>query len=315
MNILKISFFITILSICLYAQSYERSYTYNASENDSKSSARKAALTALKTQLIQEVGVNIISSFEKTTTVKNDKYNNMIKSNLQTFSIALTKTEILDEKWDGEKFWIKVLITIDEEKINSEFQKQVKIQENKKEDENLQSLRDEIKIGLYNLRTQDLIDNLSLKAIKLPMDSKKNIDTHILVLHTFQTYALYSKVYRDFLFKTLETAQVDWDDYKVSYIFKYLAKAEMYNKDEQNIILELLARMPQNMQRRYYVSIFSNMKDSVVLDGFVNKYLQNVQNSKVGRPVPISLQKELKYVLKVLPLNLSSSIAKQWSVK
>lgn len=42
---------------------FEREYTYNASENDSKVSARKAAMLQLQSLLIQEVGVQVQSSF------------------------------------------------------------------------------------------------------------------------------------------------------------------------------------------------------------------------------------------------------------
>lgn len=108
------------------AQSYEKTYTYNTSENDLKSSASKAALLAVKTELIQEVGVSIISSFEQIKKIKHSQYNKMIKSNLQTFSIALTKTKILNEKWNGVSYWLKVDVTIDEKSVYKNYENNIR---------------------------------------------------------------------------------------------------------------------------------------------------------------------------------------------
>ena len=71
-------------------EQFVREYTYNASENDSKVSARKAAMQQLQVLLIQEVGVQVRSSFEVDDTVSNDVLSREVKANYSTFAQALT---------------------------------------------------------------------------------------------------------------------------------------------------------------------------------------------------------------------------------
>ncbi len=73
-----------------------REYTYNASENDSKVSARKAALQQLQVLLIEEVGVQVQSSFSNTETLDKEEFSRTVQANYQTFASALTKTKILE---------------------------------------------------------------------------------------------------------------------------------------------------------------------------------------------------------------------------
>ncbi|MGK0474682.1 MAG: hypothetical protein ACJAYV_000327 [Oleispira sp.] len=96
---------------------FEREYTYNASENDSKVSARKAAMLQLQTLVIQEVGVQVQSSFSQKETLEGDDFNRQVQANYKTFSQALTKTRILKQTWDGENFYIKAQITVDTDNL------------------------------------------------------------------------------------------------------------------------------------------------------------------------------------------------------
>lgn len=90
-----------------------RDYTYNASENDSKVSARKAALRQLQALLIEEVGVEVQSSFDQSERLEGDAFSRTVEANYQSFARALTKTRILEERWNGETFYLKAEVDVD----------------------------------------------------------------------------------------------------------------------------------------------------------------------------------------------------------
>ncbi len=100
---------LVILSICtlVFSQTFIKEYSYNASENDSKVTARKAALKQIKLLAIEEVGVVVKSSYSKNEFLSGENFSKTIKTNFSKFSSALTKTKILDQKWNGETFYIK----------------------------------------------------------------------------------------------------------------------------------------------------------------------------------------------------------------
>lgn len=92
---------------------FVRDYTYNASENDSKVSARTAALEQLQRAAIEEVGVQVESSVVSNKSVVQGKLKEEMLLNFKLFSQALTKTKILEEKWNGESFYLKAEIEVD----------------------------------------------------------------------------------------------------------------------------------------------------------------------------------------------------------
>lgn len=108
-----------ILSLCgvpwvlAEVQTFERDYTYKASENDSRVSARQAALQQLQILLIEEVGVQVQSTFQQQETLDRDAFNRSVQANYQTFARALTRTRILEERWDGESFYVRAEIAVD----------------------------------------------------------------------------------------------------------------------------------------------------------------------------------------------------------
>lgn len=137
----RLLLFVTLLMASVLAtaevKTFVRDYTYRASETDSKVSARQAALQQLQSLVIQESGVTVKSSFENTETLKDGSFQQSQKANYLTLAQAHTQTKILEEKWDGETFYIKAFIEIDTDAIAnvsdqgktlscSEMQKKVK---------------------------------------------------------------------------------------------------------------------------------------------------------------------------------------------
>ena len=105
--------FSTFLSAFLYAlplwasvEVFEREYTYQATKIDSRESSRAIALEQAKKLLLDELGIYV----EATSIVEDDK----IKTNeIKVLTAGVVKTEILDEKWDGSKYWMKVKLEAD----------------------------------------------------------------------------------------------------------------------------------------------------------------------------------------------------------
>jgi len=294
----------------LMGESYIREYSYNAGENDSKASARKAALDAVKTELIQEIGVTVISSMEKETSIQNDEAKTMIKSNLATFSVAMTKTEILDEKWDGEKFWIKVKMEVDADTMKNEVKKSIEVESAKRADASLGAVREAVYFGLMNLRTPERVRAVTGKAVTLPMAGDENLKVHQTVVEFFVRYGVHDDLYREFLIKTLAKITPEWNDPRAYMIFTYLAEDRMYNEAELKTIFDFFSRNPEYTARKYYRDFFAPAKavsDDAALK-LVERYLDLIQSGKIGRPIPVTLKQELKTVAGNLPEVLRDAV-------
>jgi len=105
------------MPVVVVCQSYVKEYTYNASDNESKIEARQIALKEVKRLLIEELGV-----YTHTTTTlqaKNGISTIDIETQVKVISECITKTEILEEKWDGEFYYIKVKLTVNEKDLRN----------------------------------------------------------------------------------------------------------------------------------------------------------------------------------------------------
>jgi tetratricopeptide (TPR) repeat protein len=89
----------------LYAKTvtFEKEYTYDAGEADSKLSCRTISLLQVKRLLLEELGTYL----EAETQVVNYQ---LTKDQITFFTAGIVKTEILEEKWNGYKYWIKAKI-------------------------------------------------------------------------------------------------------------------------------------------------------------------------------------------------------------
>lgn len=110
------SIFILCFLVISNAQSktYIRDYTYKASEADSKLTSRTIALDQVKVLLLQEIGTHIrqkISIF-KTSTGKS-----FSSEDVEAITAGLTKVNILDEKWNGETYYLKAEIDADTDRV------------------------------------------------------------------------------------------------------------------------------------------------------------------------------------------------------
>jgi len=91
-------------------KTFIKEYTYRASEADSKLSSRTTATAEVKRLLLEELGTYL----ESITEVKNFQ---LAKDQITALTAGIVKTEIIDEKWNGETYWIKTKMVADSDDV------------------------------------------------------------------------------------------------------------------------------------------------------------------------------------------------------
>jgi hypothetical protein len=113
-----IIFILLFLPSIIFSQTFIKEYTYYASEKDSKIDARNNALSELKKLVIEEVGTLV-----STDTKLNKTDEIVIESKTRVISESITKTKILEETWDGYKYYIKAEIFVDEKDLSKRLER------------------------------------------------------------------------------------------------------------------------------------------------------------------------------------------------
>lgn len=113
-----ICFLFLISAAIVFAEikSLIKEYTYQASELDSKTSCRAIALEQVKRELLEELGTYI----ESTTVVQDAQIE---KDEIKTISAGVVQTKVLDEKWDGQSFWLKAEVSADPDEVAAAIEK------------------------------------------------------------------------------------------------------------------------------------------------------------------------------------------------
>lgn len=125
-------FIVTSLLIVMFAnaenKTFIREYTYQASESDSKITARNQALTEVKKLLLEELGVYVESYVNYTVESQGGHITkDFITNEIKQLSVGITETKILEEKWNGEQYYVRAEIVADPSdvvrKINQTLEK------------------------------------------------------------------------------------------------------------------------------------------------------------------------------------------------
>jgi len=135
-----------------------KEYQYNTSDDDSKNSARKKALTQVKILILEEIGVFVESYLEINKIVENKKYQEYFKQEIKNLTAGIIKTKILDEKYDGNTYYVKASVLVDPDSVSEGISEILKIKANKSEINKLTKL--------LELKEQE-IDMRSSKTISL----------------------------------------------------------------------------------------------------------------------------------------------------
>lgn len=159
-----------ILSSQLFPQSktFIREYTYTAGEADSKITSRAIALDQVKRLLLEETGVYLQSEFTVSKEEKGGVYSELTKQQIQSITAGITETKIIEEKWTGEKYYIKASITVDSDEVNKNI---VRISEDKSlinELEDVKKTADEAMAEIARLRNEiSITKNENERLVKL----------------------------------------------------------------------------------------------------------------------------------------------------
>jgi hypothetical protein len=221
---------------------FEREYTYNASENDSKVSARKAAMQQLQSLVIQEVGVQVQSSFSQQEALDGDDFSRQVQANYKTFSQALTKTRILKQKWDGESFYLKAEITVDTDNLLDQI-KLVYVDSSqpvvKKKD--CKTIHNHAIDLLAEANRPEVVEQIVAYSAQYPID-EQCYRWQLGILNDFRTLDLDPAGYRDNLFQRIEDEGSSFAGDLLLHVLRYSLSIRQLSASEWEIVKETLKR-------------------------------------------------------------------------
>jgi tetratricopeptide (TPR) repeat protein len=87
-----------------------RDYTYSAGDADSKLTCRTIALEQVKRLLLEELGTYLVSNTE----VKDSA---LTKDEIVTYTAGAVVTVVIEERWNGEEYFLKAKITADADEV------------------------------------------------------------------------------------------------------------------------------------------------------------------------------------------------------
>lgn len=156
MNRILLYIFICIISHNVFAQeqTFIKEYTYKASEIDSKVSCRAIAINQLRSQLLNELGVYVQSESILKTSDVGGKFSRDFVENIATISAGITKLEILEERWNGETFWMKASIKVDPKSLEESLNQVRSDRQHVKELEELKRQIEDANTKISNLTKQ-----------------------------------------------------------------------------------------------------------------------------------------------------------------
>lgn len=183
---MRILFFILIIITFNYSIAFAqektvtRSYTYDASQKDSYESSKDAALDQLKLELLMEACSFIFSKYESSEKYNGQEYKQSINIKLISVTTGYMKVKLLDEKWDGKRFWIKARITYDEDEIRATVEKAIKdidFKDSIKEIsvKELQNIIEQQNKEMESIRQKAITSERKMQLMKIISDQKVQI--------------------------------------------------------------------------------------------------------------------------------------------
>jgi len=167
---------------------FVRDYTYVAGEADSKISSRQMAMQEVKRELLNEIGTHIYSTIDISENSKGEKNT---KQDIRAMTAGFVKVEVIEEKWDGYKFYIKARMAADPKEILKRIKE---LASNDEEKARLKGQLNQSAKAFEDLR----LEMLALK--KLLVESKSQQEKQKIA----QLYSEKSKHYREIKEKRLD---------------------------------------------------------------------------------------------------------------
>ncbi len=221
---------------------FEREYTYNASENDSKVSARKAAMQQLQSLLIQEVGVQVQSSFSQSESLDGDDFSRQVQVNYKTFSQALTKTRILKQHWDGENFYLKAEVTVDTDNLLDQIKLlYVDSRQTPVIKQDCKSIHNHAIDLLAEANKSEVVKRIVEYSAKYPID-EQCYRWQLGILNDFRSLGLDPIGYRENLFQRIENEGASFAGDLQIHVLRYALAIRPLSDSEWNIVKSTLKR-------------------------------------------------------------------------
>lgn len=157
-------------------KTFVREYNYQASEDDSKLTARSKALTAVKSLLIEELGVYIESYVNYSLEEKNSKIvNDFFVREIRQVSAGIAETKILEEQWTGSNYYVKAEIKADPDEVIRTLNKTIEQQKSNVVIDSLQILLSDSQkdLGTKNQQIEELKKTLEEKETAVKTQQAK----------------------------------------------------------------------------------------------------------------------------------------------
>ena len=221
---------------------FEREYTYNASENDSKVSARKAAMLQLQSLLIQEVGVQVQSSFSQREVLEGDDFTRQVQANYKTFSQALTKTRIIEQQWDGENFYLKAEVTVDLDNLFEKIQLvYIDNTHSSAKPQDCKSIHNHAIDLLAEANRPEVVEQIVAYSAQYPID-EKCYRWQLGILNDFRTLGLDPAGYRGHLFQRIEKQGSSFAGDLLLHVLRYSLAIRPLSNDEWEVVKATIKR-------------------------------------------------------------------------
>jgi tetratricopeptide (TPR) repeat protein len=147
-------------------QTFMKEYTYQAGEADSKLSSRAIALEQIKRLLLEELGTYL----ESHTEIADFR---LRKDQITALSAGVVQTSVLQESWDGNRYWLRAKIEADPDEVyraigalRKDFQRMRELEETRKKVEHLSSEIDRLQKELKTDRTNTVKKEQYVKAAR-----------------------------------------------------------------------------------------------------------------------------------------------------
>lgn len=177
----------------LFAETYLREYTYKASEADSKISSRAIALDQVKILLLQEIGTHIRQAINIT---KDSSGNTYSTEDIDVVTAGLAKVEIVEEKWNGETFFLKAKIEANPDSVLNALEEYKKAGDttNKKQVEMLKNNQREL------IKTRRELERLKqrLKLVKNTTEESRVIKEYTTQVERIIASEMFTEGYRNY---------------------------------------------------------------------------------------------------------------------
>lgn len=135
------------------AKEFTKEYTYQAKSIDSEFTAKVNAVENAKSELVQELAVYL----QKTAYNQSNEQGQDFYEKIVTISAGLLKLKIVDETWDGKKYYLKAIIEVDPQQMKNSINDIINRQEEYKKYEQNKKQRDEL-IAKLNVIETNLAD-------------------------------------------------------------------------------------------------------------------------------------------------------------